>query len=458
MNPNGNSGGMSRRTFLRLSAGATLLAGAGAMLSGCAPATAPAGESGAGAAPGAQEAITLRFVSNHGESDVPLFQAVIDKFAAANPQIKIDYLDIAGSEFYDSINAQGAAQQLPDIWYTRTFDVPVYASKGWTTNLQPLIDRDASEVNADDFWPAQVAQMKWDSQLYALPYDFSNVGIYYNKKMFDAEGVGSPPAEWQWPDLAEMGLKFVQKDGSGNFTRWGLQLYNWNWVFHGLIMGWGGKIFSDDLSECVIDSPESRECFSFFNEVREQGLYPEAGASPAGVDPFASDLLPMAFQGSWATTSMRANIGDKFDFDCTAMPLSPTGGSCLNAAGGAWGIATNTADLEAAWTFLKFLTSTESTNMLISEPLRSIPGRKSSVPLWNEKAMEGGLPPKNVAVFATQMDIANAAPFPPYWQDYGNAWNNMIAPMIDGVTADGPDVVLPAFQEEVNRLIAQSQA
>ena len=96
--------------------------------------------------------------------------------------------------------------------------------------------------------------------------------------------------------------------------------------------------------------------------------------------------------------------------------------------------------------------------MLISEPLRSIPGRKSSVPLWNEKAMEGGLPPANVAVFATQMDIANAAPFPPYWQDYGNAWNNMIAPMIDGVTADGPDVVLPAFQEEVNRLIAQSQA
>jgi hypothetical protein len=56
------------------------------------------------------------------------------------------------------------------------------------------------------------------------------------------------------------------------------------------------------------------------------------------------------------------------------------------------------------------------------------------------------------------MEIANAAPYPPYWQDYGTAWNNMIAPMIGGVTSDGPDTVLPAFQEEVNRLIAQFNA
>ncbi len=457
MNPNTNSGGLSRRVFLKLSAATTLVAGA--TLAGCVPAPAPADQGGAEAPAGAQEAVTLRFVTNHGESDVPLFQSVIEAFAVAHPEIKIDYLDIAGgSEFYTSINTQGAAQQLPDVWYTRTFDVPVYANKGWTTNLQPLIDRDAAEVNVEDFWPAQVAQMKWNEQLYALPYDFSNVGIYYNEAMFGSEGVATPPAEWRWPELAETGLKFVQTDSSGNFSRWGLQLFNWNWVFHGLIMGWGGKIFSDDLSECIIDSPESRECFNFFITEREKGLYPEAGASPAGVDPFAGDLLPMAFQGSWATTFMRDSIGDRFDFDCTAMPLSPTGDSGVYAAGGAWGIAANAADPEAAWTFMKFLTSTESTNTLISEPLRSIPGRRSSVPLWNEKAAEGGLPPQNVTAFAQQMEIANAAPYPPYWQDYGNAWNNLIVPMIDGVTDDGPDVVLPAFQEEVNRLIAQSQA
>ena len=54
-------------------------------------------------------------------------------------------------------------------------------------------------------------------------------------------------------------------------------------------------------------------------------------------------------------------IKDKFDFDVVAMPKSLTGASCLNAAGGAWGIAKNSKALEAAWTFNKFLTSTDST-------------------------------------------------------------------------------------------------
>jgi len=252
-------------------------------------------------------------------------------------------------------------------------------------------------------------------------------------------------------------LKFAKKEGDG-FTQWGMVLYNWNWVFHGLLLGWGGKIFSDDFSECVINSKENADCFKFFIENREKGLYPEAGAAPSGVDPFASGLVPLTFQGSWATVSMRDMIGDKFDFDCTAMPLSPDGNSCINAAGGAWGIAANCEHVEEAWTFNKYLTSTESTNILISDPLRSIPGRKSSTEVWNKKAAEGGMPPKNAAVFGKQMEIANAAPFPPYWQDYGNAYSNMIAPLIDGAVDDEPETVLANFQDEVNRIIKQFSA
>ena len=168
---------LTRRDFLR---GAALV-GAGAALAACAPAATPAPAPAAApkaeptkaaaapaaptAAPAAAQEAKIRFISNHGEADVPLFKKVLENFAAANPNIQVEYLDIAGNEFYNAINTQGAGGQLPDVWYTRTFDVPVYASKGWTVSLQPLIDRDAKEVNVDDFWPAQVAQMKWKGQL-----------------------------------------------------------------------------------------------------------------------------------------------------------------------------------------------------------------------------------------------------------------------------------------------------
>lgn len=465
---------LSRREFMK---GAAFV-GAGAVLASCAPAATPtaapaateapaaaATEAPAAAAteapapttaPAAASAVTLRFVTNHGEADQPLFQTVLDKFAAKNPNIKIDHLDIAdGNAFYDAINTQGAAKQLPDVWYTRTFDTPVWAAKGWTISLADLAKRDAAEVNVDDFWPAEVAQITYQGKLWALPYDYSNIGIYYNSDMFKAAGVDLPPAEWKWDDLAALAQKFVKKDSSGAFTNWGMVMYTWNWVFMGQFYGWGGNVFSDDLSTCVISDPKNVDCLKYFIDQRKKGLFPEAGATPEGVDPFSAAIVPMSYQGSWATQSQRAQIKDKFQFDCTAMPLSNDGKSCINAAGGAWGIAANSKDPESAWTFNKFLTSTESCIDLISDPLRSIPGRKSAVARWNEVAAKGGLPPKNVAVFAKQMDIANAKPTPTYWGVFGTVWANMIDPLINGTTDDDPATVLKNAQDEVNRQAKQ---
>lgn len=443
---------VSRRQFLA-TIGGTSLAMA---MAACAAPAAPGPDSG-GSDMAAAEPVNLRFISNHGEADQPLFEKVIDNFHAAYSDITIEYLDLAGTEFYNSINTQGVGGQLPDIWYTRTFDVPVYGSKGWTTNLQPLIDRDAEEVDVDDFWPAQILQMEWKGDLYALPYDFSNVGIYFNKQMFDEAGIPYPTDEWEWPDLLDLALNFVEMEGD-MFSKWGLQLFPWNWVWHGLILGWGGEVFGEGFKEILVNSPETSELFEWFAGAREQGMYPEAGAAPEGVDPFAAGLVPMAFQGSWATNHMRANIGDKFDFDCVALPNSPLGSSCINGAGGAWGIAHNTVDLEAAWIFNKFLTNTESTNILISEPLRSIPGRKSSVPLWNEVAASGNLPPANVSIFASQMETGHAAPYPPYWQDYGGAWNNIVVPFINGSVEMNASQMLTDFSTEVERIIEQNMA
>jgi ABC-type glycerol-3-phosphate transport system substrate-binding protein len=274
--------------------------------------------------------------------------------------------------------------------------------------------------------------------------------------MFDAAGVDYPTDnDWSWDDLLAVALQFVQKEGE-EFSIWGLDMYLWNWVFHGIMFGWGGEIWTEDFKTCVVNSPENEACFQWFIDAREQGLYPEAGAAPQGVNPFAAGLVPMAFQGSWATVALRDQIGDKFDFDCVAMPKSPTGAPCINAAGGAWGIATNSADVEAAWTFNKYLTSTEATNILISEPLRSIPGRKSSVPLWNKTASSGGLPPANVVVFAEQMEGAHGAPYPPYWQDYGQAWNNIVVPLLNGTVDDDPAATLQEFSDEVTRIIEQN--
>ena len=115
--------------------------------------------------------------------------------------------------------------------------------------------------------------------------------------------------------------------------------------------------------------------------------------------------------------------------------------------------------MEEAWQFNVHLTSTESTNILISEPVRSIPGRQSSVATWNEAAGRADLPPENVEIFGEQMKDAWAQPFPVFWKDFDVAWSNRIVPLLNGGEAETNVAdILAQFQEEVNGIIAQSGA
>jgi ABC-type glycerol-3-phosphate transport system substrate-binding protein len=441
-----------RRDFLRIS-GVTGLALAAAA---CAPAAAPAQQatnSSEQAAP-AGDQITLRWVTNHASVEIPGFEEVAQSFMDANPNIVIDLLNVPGAEYYNSINTQGVGGNLPDIFYTRTFDVVPFAHNGWTVNLQPFVDRD--ELDVSDFWPAEVEQMIYEGSLYALPYDFSNIGIVYNKNILDEVGIAEPVGDWDWAGLFETAGQLVARDGD-TVTRWGMAVYPWSWVWIGILFANGGRLFTDDYKECVIDSPENQETFEFFVQQREAGIYPEAAALPQGVDAFASGLVAMAFEGSWATQARRESVGDQFVFDVTYFPLGSTGRRAISAAGGAWGIGANSQAVEETWQFNVHLTSTESTNILISEPVRSIPGRQSSVPAWNDAASRSDLPPENVEIFAEQMQDAWAQPFPLYWKDFDVAWSNRIVPLLNGgESTTDVAATLAQFQEEVNGIIAQS--
>ena len=294
------------------------------------------------------------------------------------------------------------------MWYTRTFDVPVYASKNWTVDLQPLIDRDAKEVNVDDFWPAEVAQMKWKGHLYALPYDFSNMAIYYNKKMLI--NARSPTL----PMTTGSGMKSSRPVSSSSRGRkpdqeHALNMGFGNWPSTGSCSVGAAKSGPTTSRPRLVNSKENLDCFKWFIDARKQGLYPERRHAAGRQRLRQSTAARPAGNGSWATVSLPRCDQGQVRLRRGRHAQVSTGAPCLNAASGAWGIAKNSKALEAAWTFNKFLTSTDSNHVLISDPLRSIPARKTAVPRWNETAAKGGMPPKNVAVFGKQMpDVGRA--------------------------------------------------
>ena len=259
---------------------------------------------------------------------------------------------------------------MPDLFYVRSFDAAPFGARGWITPLNDLMERDGMDFS--DFWPAQVAQNSYQGQLMTLPYDFSNVAIYYNKTMFDEVGVPYPTNDWTWDDCFEIAAAF--QDGEpGDQTRWGLELWSWAWMMMGLLHAGGGATFTEDNRSCIVNNPENVATLQRIQDEMAAGNAVHRGMTPAGLDSFVTGSIAMEMQGSWAAFYMLEGIGDAFEWDIVKLPRGSTGLTSVSAAGGAWGIGTNTEDLDVAWEFCKYITNTESTNILISNNLRSVP-------------------------------------------------------------------------------------
>ena len=277
--------------------------------------------------------------------------------------------------------------------------------------------------------------MTWKGKQYSLPYDWSDWGVFYNKTMFDKKGIKYPPTDgsWTWDDLLAMSKEFVATSGSRQ-TTWGVDIagvLGSGWGTVGFVLAWGSKWLSPDLRSFLVNTPEAIELFQKMQDaVYVTKAAPRSGAFSAGFDPWSSGQLAMSVNGSWATLQMRSTIGKRFDYDVAPLPKGPTGHRPISPAGGAWSIASTSKHPNEAFTFLNFLTSTRSDQILISEPTRSIPGRKSAEPLWVSTAKSAKLPPAHVSVFPTTINEAFTIPTTPYYNELSTITANAVTAML----------------------------
>lgn len=434
---------ISRRGFLAAAGGTAALAAVGCSGGKSLPGTdTPSGETGSGSG-------TIQFWTDHSDDEVLNFKKVITNFNHEHPEITVNLLNIAdAAKYYTKVNTAAVGGNLADVFYARTFDIASWVDKQRITPLTPLVDQDKAAVDPDDFWPAQVAQMTVDDQLYGLPYDFSNLAVYVNKSVFADAGVQVPTDDWSWDEFYEIAANFVQKDGNRQ-KRWGAGVVTYNWFMMGVFKAHGGDTFSEDLGSCVVNQSANVEVLTKLADQMKKGVVPAPNATPAGVNPFAAGLVAMQVDGSWATAQTRLAVKDKFDWDVVRLPKGPTGKREVSAAGGSWVIPPTSKNQAAAWTFTKYLAGKDAQQVLIVDPLRSIPGRQSSAEEWSAKAKSSNEPPKSIEVFPQQMqEDAVAWSFPKFWTEFDTIWANRIATL---GTGGDPAKILAQIQDDTNK-------
>ncbi|MEV6415716.1 sugar ABC transporter substrate-binding protein [Kribbella sp. NPDC051718] len=179
----------------------TILAGAAALalLAGC------GGSSNGPAADGPQ---TIK-VALWNYATTPEFKAIIDGFQQANPQIKVEPVDILADDYAEKVTTMLAGGDSTDVLTMK--NVIDYARFGTRGQLLPLTD----QAKALD--PAKYSGLKsyeLDGKYFALPYRQDFWVLYYNKTLL--EQAGAPESKLQnltWADYATLAKSLTKGDG-----------------------------------------------------------------------------------------------------------------------------------------------------------------------------------------------------------------------------------------------------
>ena len=76
-------------------------------------------------------------------------------FREENPGIEIEFMPSAGGDIRENAVTQMVAGDAPDLIEFCCQNSTYFVQIGETMNLQPCIDRDADEVNIDDYYAHQ---------------------------------------------------------------------------------------------------------------------------------------------------------------------------------------------------------------------------------------------------------------------------------------------------------------
>ena len=340
--------------------------------------------------------ITLRFTIWGTPEQIKTEKLIIAGFEEKYPDIKIK-LEHIPEPYNDKLMTMIVGRTAPDVMMIERGVYPQYAAKGVFLDLEPYIKRD--KVDISDIYPLTFYSFRYKGKLYAFPRDISGIVMYYNKTMFEKEGVPFPDENWTWNDFRNACKKLTRDtNGDGIVDQFGSVQPDW----FTLIWANGGNILDNphNPTKCVIDSPEAIAGVQFIVDLYKEKIIapPRVIREQGSYELFAIGKVGMYFDGRWMAPEF---VGIKhFKWDVAPVPKGKVGRVTLHG-GTAYGISAYTKYPEEAWKFVEFYCGYEGIKIAVKGG-RTTPVYKS---LANSPLYLNQRPPENMKAFVETMEI-----------------------------------------------------
>jgi multiple sugar transport system substrate-binding protein len=304
------------------------------------------------------DGVTLNVASQNDQFASVMAQLAPKFTQATGAKVNVDILDygslltkttadfVAHSAGYDIVT-------MDIVWAGQ------YAANGYTVELSDLIKRDAKEIDADDIYPILMSALGgYGGKQVAFPFaGYANV-LAYRKDLYDAAGL-KPPATmeelvadaYKLTDPAKKQYGFVANGQKGPAVAQDWMQYN---------AEMGGSILTKD-GKPALNSAANIKSLSVYRDLFQK-------AAPPGAADYDWGGREESFRQGLSANMQTWSVGAPGYYDPKVSKVvskvgivgAPRGEGLPKIYGvGGWGLAINadTKQKEAAWTFIKWITS-----------------------------------------------------------------------------------------------------
>ncbi len=290
---------------------------------------------------------------------------IFAEFERQNPDIDIRLELIPGSqEYVRKMLLNFIARSEPEVMLLDASSAAVFVDNGVLKDLTPIIAKDQS-FDLDAYFPNVVDIARRGDQVYAIPKDFTPMVLYYNRRLFDAAGVGYPKDHWTYEEFLDAAKRLTDRSRGVygfKFANWMPGWITWIWNAGGDVLNAEGT-----MSSGAFDSPETQRGVEFLATLMKEGVSPSLSESAAmGVDLFTQGQAAMEISGHWAligyAAAPKGSDGKPLlamdDVGVAPVPTQLSASQTVMYESG-WAIGKHCKRVDEAWRFVKYMTSEE---------------------------------------------------------------------------------------------------
>ncbi len=201
-------------------------------------------------------AVTLDVQIAFDRTTMQAHEEIAKRFAAANPDIRINFLTAAKNyeEASQRVLRGAVVGEIPDVSYQGLNLLRLLVDRGLAVPLDRFIAEDGGEAKLG-YQAAMLGVGRQRNAIYGIPFAVSTPVLYVNADLVRKAGGDMNAFPKTWEEIVALGKRIDNPAAKrmGFYYQWDI---TGNWMFQALLFSMGGRMLSEDERKVAFDSPE----------------------------------------------------------------------------------------------------------------------------------------------------------------------------------------------------------